>query len=153
MILQNFWVKDHRQIYLIGNPFIWWLGTASVLAYVAVRGFLIIRAQRGYKDFLNSEPPLLLHGSIRLTQTFLESRCRQSRPTLRLPLPRMVSPLPALLPHGTAVIPPSLSPRALLLYSPIRGLVRCGYGGPPAAREASDRGGPGDRRHCDLCVL
>jgi len=50
----NFWVKDHRQIYLIGNPFIWWSGTAAVLAYVAVRGFLILRAQRGYKDFLNT---------------------------------------------------------------------------------------------------
>ncbi|KDQ14229.1 glycosyltransferase family 39 protein [Botryobasidium botryosum FD-172 SS1] len=50
----NFWVKDHRQIYLLGNPFIWWSGTAAVLAYAAVRGFLVIRAQRGYKDFLNT---------------------------------------------------------------------------------------------------
>ncbi|KAG6331057.1 hypothetical protein ID866_8031 [Astraeus odoratus] len=51
----NFWVKDHRQIYLIGNPFVWWLSTASVIAYVVVRGFLILRAKRGYKDFENTK--------------------------------------------------------------------------------------------------
>jgi dolichyl-phosphate-mannose-protein mannosyltransferase len=50
----NFWVKDHRQIYLIGNPFIWWLSTASVAIYAAARGFLILRAKRGYKDFNNT---------------------------------------------------------------------------------------------------
>ncbi|KAI8984895.1 glycosyltransferase family 39 protein [Trametes punicea] len=47
----NFWVKDHRQIYLLGNPMIWWLSTAAVLSYAAVRGFLILRAKRGYRDF------------------------------------------------------------------------------------------------------
>jgi len=52
--LQNFWVKDHRQIYLIGNPLIWFLSTASIAGYIAVRGFLILRAQRGYRDFESS---------------------------------------------------------------------------------------------------
>ncbi|KIJ29707.1 glycosyltransferase family 39 protein, partial [Sphaerobolus stellatus SS14] len=33
----NFWVKDHRQIYLIGNPVVWWLSTAAVLGYFFVR--------------------------------------------------------------------------------------------------------------------
>ncbi|KAF8686106.1 hypothetical protein AX14_003951 [Amanita brunnescens Koide BX004] len=47
----NFWVKDHRQIYLIGNPLVWWLSTLSVGLYVIVRGFLILRAKRGYRDF------------------------------------------------------------------------------------------------------
>jgi dolichyl-phosphate-mannose-protein mannosyltransferase len=63
-VLQNFWVKDHRQIYLIGNPMIWWLSTASVAGYIAVRGFLILRAQRGYRDFENSKGfyPSRLHG-------------------------------------------------------------------------------------------
>ncbi|GAA5992376.1 hypothetical protein JCM11641_002142 [Rhodosporidiobolus odoratus] len=51
----NFWVKDHRQIYLIGNPFVWALSTLSVVAYVAARGLLILRAQRGYKDFAHSQ--------------------------------------------------------------------------------------------------
>jgi dolichyl-phosphate-mannose-protein mannosyltransferase len=58
-VSQNFWVKDHRQIYLIGNPMIWWLSTAAVAGYVAVRGFLILRAQRGYRDFESSEEFLL----------------------------------------------------------------------------------------------
>ncbi|KLO17468.1 glycosyltransferase family 39 protein [Schizopora paradoxa] len=47
----NFWVKEHRQIYLIGNPTVWWLSTLAVVSYVAVRGLLILRAQRGYRDF------------------------------------------------------------------------------------------------------
>ncbi|KAG6375220.1 glycosyltransferase family 39 protein [Boletus reticuloceps] len=51
----NFWVKDHRQIYLIGNPFVWWLSTGSVIAYALVRAFLILRAKRGYKDFENTK--------------------------------------------------------------------------------------------------
>ncbi|KAJ3852832.1 mannosyltransferase 1 [Lentinula lateritia] len=50
----NFWVKDHRQIYLIGNPMVWWLSTLSVVAYVGVRGLLILREKRGFKDFNNS---------------------------------------------------------------------------------------------------
>ncbi|KAK2459324.1 hypothetical protein APHAL10511_008679 [Amanita phalloides] len=51
----NFWVKDHRQIYLIGNPLVWWLSTLSVALYVLVRGFLILRAKRGYRDFDNTK--------------------------------------------------------------------------------------------------
>ncbi|KAJ3557194.1 hypothetical protein NM688_g1605 [Phlebia brevispora] len=51
----NFWVKDHRQIYLLGNPIIWWLSTASVLFYIAIRGFLILRAKRGFRDFENTK--------------------------------------------------------------------------------------------------
>ncbi|KAG1825176.1 MIR motif-containing protein, partial [Suillus variegatus] len=51
----NFCVKDHRQIYLIGNPFVWWLSAASVITYMIVRGFLLLRMKRGYHDFDNSE--------------------------------------------------------------------------------------------------
>ncbi|KAJ2923792.1 hypothetical protein H1R20_g13298, partial [Candolleomyces eurysporus] len=51
----NFWVKDHHQIYLIGNPLVWYLSTAAVAAYFLVRGFLILRAKRGYRDFDNSK--------------------------------------------------------------------------------------------------
>jgi dolichyl-phosphate-mannose-protein mannosyltransferase len=47
----NFWVKDHRHIYLIGNPVIWWLSTLAVFSYAVVRGFLLLRAKRGYRDF------------------------------------------------------------------------------------------------------
>lgn len=51
----NFWVKDHRQVYLIGNPIIWWGSSLAILAYVAVRGFLILRAKRGYRDLQQRE--------------------------------------------------------------------------------------------------
>ncbi|KAG1888589.1 glycosyltransferase family 39 protein [Suillus subluteus] len=51
----NFWVKDHRQIYLIGNPFVWWSSTASIITYMIVRGFLLLRAKRGYRDFDNTK--------------------------------------------------------------------------------------------------
>ncbi|GAA6049360.1 hypothetical protein JCM3770_007307 [Rhodotorula araucariae] len=51
----NFWVKEHRQVYLIGNPFVWALSTLAVLSYAAVRGLLVLRAQRGYKDFAHSQ--------------------------------------------------------------------------------------------------
>lgn len=50
----NFWTKHHRQVYLIGNPFVWWTATVAVLVYVAVRVLLVLRAQRGYQDFTRS---------------------------------------------------------------------------------------------------
>lgn len=49
----SFWVKDHRQIYLIGNPIIWWLSSLSILAFAGVRVLLILRAKRSYQDFTN----------------------------------------------------------------------------------------------------
>ncbi|KAH8105409.1 mannosyltransferase 1 [Cristinia sonorae] len=51
----NFWVKDHRQIYLLGNPLIWWLSTAAVCFYGAIRGLLVLRAKRGFRDFENTK--------------------------------------------------------------------------------------------------
>ncbi|KAF7331457.1 Glycosyltransferase family 39 protein [Mycena kentingensis (nom. inval.)] len=51
----NFWVKDHKQVYLIGNAFIWWTSTLAVFSYMAVRGFLILRAKRGFRDFDNTK--------------------------------------------------------------------------------------------------
>lgn len=50
----NFWTKDHRQIYLIGNPIVWWGAFVSVLAYLGARGLLMLRAQRGYGDLKDS---------------------------------------------------------------------------------------------------
>nr|ODO01135.1 dolichyl-phosphate-mannose-protein mannosyltransferase [Cryptococcus depauperatus CBS 7855] len=46
----NFWVKDNRQVYLIGNPVVWWSSTAAIVLYLTVRGFMVLRAQRGYRD-------------------------------------------------------------------------------------------------------
>lgn len=47
----NFWTKHHRQVYLFGNPLAWGAGTLSVLLYAGVRVLLVLRAQRGYRDF------------------------------------------------------------------------------------------------------
>ena len=49
----NFWGKDHRQIYLIGNPVIWWSSTAAIVVYVAFKGLSVLRWQRGFKDYDN----------------------------------------------------------------------------------------------------
>lgn len=50
----NFWTKHHRQVYLFGNPLVWAAGTLSVLAYIAARVLLVLRAQRGCSDFARS---------------------------------------------------------------------------------------------------
>ncbi|EAS35084.2 dolichyl-phosphate-mannose-protein mannosyltransferase [Coccidioides immitis RS] len=49
----NFWAKSHRQIYLIGNPLIWWASTASIVAYVIFKGLAVVRWQRGFGDYHN----------------------------------------------------------------------------------------------------
>ncbi|KAL1845038.1 hypothetical protein VTK73DRAFT_1296 [Phialemonium thermophilum] len=49
----NFWGKDHRQIYLIGNPLVWWSATAAVVAYVLFKGVAVLRWQRSCRDYDN----------------------------------------------------------------------------------------------------
>ncbi|KAF9449496.1 glycosyltransferase family 39 protein [Macrolepiota fuliginosa MF-IS2] len=51
----NFWVRDHKQIYLTGNPMVWWSSTLAVGIYALVRGFLILRQKRGFRDFDNTK--------------------------------------------------------------------------------------------------
>ncbi|KAG9002648.1 hypothetical protein FRB94_003741 [Tulasnella sp. JGI-2019a] len=50
----NFWVRDHRQVYLLGNPFVWWLSTAAIVVFGVAQALLILRWKRQYKDFNNS---------------------------------------------------------------------------------------------------
>jgi dolichyl-phosphate-mannose-protein mannosyltransferase len=47
----NFWGKEHRQIYLIGNMFTWWSVSAAILVYVAIKGLAVLRWQRGFTDY------------------------------------------------------------------------------------------------------
>lgn len=47
----NFWGKDNRQIYLLGNPLIWWSTTAAIGIYFIVKGFSILRWQRSCGDY------------------------------------------------------------------------------------------------------
>ncbi|KAI9752768.1 MAG: hypothetical protein M1815_000281 [Lichina confinis] len=47
----NFWGRNNRQIYLTGNPIIWWASTAAVAIYALFKGLAILRWQRGYQDY------------------------------------------------------------------------------------------------------
>ncbi|KAG9771237.1 PMT-domain-containing protein, partial [Aureobasidium melanogenum] len=49
----NFWGKDHRQIYLLGNPAIWWPSTLAILTYAIFKVIAILRWQRGCDDYSN----------------------------------------------------------------------------------------------------
>lgn len=47
----NFWGKHSRQIYLLGNPFIWWSSTVAVAVYVLFKGVAVLRWQRSCNDY------------------------------------------------------------------------------------------------------
>ena len=47
----NFWGKDNRQIYLLGNPLIWWASTAAIGVYIAFKGLAVLRWQRSCDDY------------------------------------------------------------------------------------------------------
>ncbi|CAG79559.1 Dolichyl-phosphate-mannose-protein mannosyltransferase-domain-containing protein [Yarrowia lipolytica] len=47
----NFWVKDNRQVYLLGNAPIWWLTTLSIGIFLLWKAINLLRFQRGYNDF------------------------------------------------------------------------------------------------------
>ncbi|KAI0172433.1 glycosyltransferase family 39 protein [Hypoxylon sp. FL1284] len=50
----NFWGKDHRQIYLMGNPIVWYTATLAVVTYVLFKGIAVLRWQRSCGDYSNS---------------------------------------------------------------------------------------------------
>ncbi|KAK8070450.1 Dolichyl-phosphate-mannose--protein mannosyltransferase 1 [Apiospora hydei] len=50
----NFWGKDHRQIYLVGNPVVWYTSTLAVVIYVLFKGIAVLRWQRSCGDYSNS---------------------------------------------------------------------------------------------------
>ncbi|KAF5349347.1 hypothetical protein D9758_011775 [Tetrapyrgos nigripes] len=78
----NFWVKDHRQIYLVGNPLVWWFSTLAVVTWVGTGAILVLRQKRGYRDWNNStlvkystlSTPLFLGWLLHYTPFFLMSR-------------------------------------------------------------------------------
>ena len=49
----NFWGKYHRQIYLIGNPIVWWSSTAALAIWAAFKVLAILRWQRNCRDYAN----------------------------------------------------------------------------------------------------
>ncbi|KAI1212788.1 glycosyltransferase family 39 protein [Annulohypoxylon truncatum] len=50
----NFWGKEHRQIYLMGNPIIWYTSTLAVVIYVIFKGIAVLRWQRSCNDYSNA---------------------------------------------------------------------------------------------------
>ncbi|KAF3760071.1 family 39 glycosyltransferase [Cryphonectria parasitica EP155] len=50
----NFWGKNHRQVYLMGNPVIWWTSTLAVAVYVLIKGIAVLRWQRSCNDYSNT---------------------------------------------------------------------------------------------------
>ncbi|KAI1648828.1 glycosyltransferase family 39 protein [Daldinia loculata] len=50
----NFWGKNHRQIYLMGNPIVWYTSTLAVVIYVLFKGIAILRWQRSCNDYENA---------------------------------------------------------------------------------------------------
>jgi dolichyl-phosphate-mannose-protein mannosyltransferase len=47
----NFWGKDNRQIYLLGNPLIWWSTTLAIGIYFVFKALSIVRWQRSCGDY------------------------------------------------------------------------------------------------------
>ncbi|KAF7731234.1 hypothetical protein EC973_000650 [Apophysomyces ossiformis] len=45
----NFWGKDHRHIYLLGNPLVFWGSTAAVVAYLVLKITFLLLDKRGYR--------------------------------------------------------------------------------------------------------
>ncbi|KAJ2959469.1 hypothetical protein NQZ79_g5063 [Umbelopsis isabellina] len=46
----SMWTEGEKQIYLLGNPLVYWCTTWAIFSYFFVRGILILREQRGYGD-------------------------------------------------------------------------------------------------------
>jgi len=49
----NFWGKDNRQIYLLGNPVVWYSSTSAIAIYLVFKALSILRWQRGFRDYDN----------------------------------------------------------------------------------------------------
>ena len=50
----NFWGKNHTQVYLLGNPVVWWASSISIVVWVLFKGIAVLRWQRSCGDYENS---------------------------------------------------------------------------------------------------
>ncbi len=118
---------------------VWFLSTASIAVYAAVRGLLVLRAQRGYRDFENSKQPFYMHN----TQQFrlsLSQGC-QVRHVMRLPLHGMGLSLFPFLPHEPPAVPAPLSPRPVFCHLTTLRCVRLYDVAAPTTLASPNRGG------------
>lgn len=49
------WADNQIKYYLLGNPLIWWISSASLPAGLALFGYFLVRMQRQYKDWERGE--------------------------------------------------------------------------------------------------
>ena len=47
----NFWNRNHKQVYLIGNPVVWYSSTLAIAVYVLFKGIAVLRWQRNCDDY------------------------------------------------------------------------------------------------------
>lgn len=47
----NFWGRENRQVYLLGNPIVWWSSSLAVAVYVLFKGVAVLRWQRSSGDY------------------------------------------------------------------------------------------------------
>ncbi|KAI6777974.1 Dolichyl-phosphate-mannose--protein mannosyltransferase-like protein [Emericellopsis cladophorae] len=50
----NFWGRSHTQVYLIGNPIVWWSSTIAIVTWVVFKAIAVLRWQRSYGDYNNT---------------------------------------------------------------------------------------------------
>ena len=95
---------------------VWYLSTLSVALYVAVRGFMILRAKRGYRDFENSEHTIFVIRNIIEEISISVSQSCQIRHSLWIPFHGLVLALRSLLPDGPTTLLASLFSRIVLRH-------------------------------------
>jgi dolichyl-phosphate-mannose-protein mannosyltransferase len=47
----NFWGRSHTQVYLLGNPIIWWSSSAAIAMWIVFKAVAVIRWQRSCNDY------------------------------------------------------------------------------------------------------
>ena len=131
---------------------IWFLSTAAIAGYVAVRGLLVLRAQRGYRDFENSKQPFYMYNAQQFKTVYLSQGC-QVRHAVRLPPHGMGSSLSPILPHESPVIPASLSPRPVFCHPTALRYIRLYDVNAPSTLASPDRGGAHNYCHLEFLDL
>lgn len=47
----NFWGRNNTQVYLLGNPIVWWSSTLAIVTWVLFKGIAVLRWQRSCGDY------------------------------------------------------------------------------------------------------
>ncbi len=55
------WADDMVKFYLLGNPVVWWSGTASLILFNSMLFWYLVRKQRQYIEFSPGKNEFYLH--------------------------------------------------------------------------------------------